>query len=40
MVTKDGHTLCSEELAGDVEGLAAHDYDLLPIEELFGDGAG
>ena len=35
-----GRTFRSEELAGDVEGLAAHDYDLLAIEELFGDGAG
>ena len=35
-----GRTLRSEELAGDVEGFAAHDDDLLAVEELFGDGAG
>jgi len=33
-------TLCAEELAGDVEGLASHDNDLLAVEELLGDGAG
>ena len=37
---KDRRTLCSEELAGDIEGFAADDDDLLAIEELFGDGAG
>lgn len=33
-------TFCSEELAGDVEGFAADDDDLLAVEELFGDNAG
>jgi hypothetical protein len=32
-------TFGAEELAGDVEGFAANDDDLLAIEELFGDGA-
>lgn len=36
-VSKVEHTFRSEELAGDVESLTAHDYDLLAIEELFGD---
>ena len=35
-----GHTLGSEELAGDVESFAADDDDLLAVEQLFGDGAG
>ena len=35
-----GRTLRSKELPGDVESFAAHDDDLLAIEELFGDGAG
>lgn len=33
-------TLRAEELAGDVEGLAADDDDLLAVEELLGDNAG
>lgn len=33
-------TLGAEELAGDVEGLASHNNDLLAVEELLGDGAG
>jgi len=33
-------TLRAEELAGDVEGLAADDNDLLAIEELLGDNGG
>jgi hypothetical protein len=33
-------TLRAEELAGDVEGLASHNDDLLAVEELLGDGAG
>lgn len=33
-------TLSAEELAGDVEGLAADDDDLLAIEKLLGDDAG
>lgn len=37
---EDEHTFRPEELAGDVERLAAHDHDLLAIEELFGDCAG
>lgn len=36
----EGRTLCSEELAGNVEGFAAYDDDLLAIEQLFGYGAG
>lgn len=34
------HTFRSEEFAGDIERLATHDYNLLAVEELFGDGAG
>lgn len=33
-------TLSAEELAGDVEGLAADDDNLLAIEELLGDSRG
>jgi hypothetical protein len=33
-------TLGAEELAGDVEGLAAHNNDLLAVEQLLSDGAG
>lgn len=33
-------TLGPEELAGDVELLAANDNDLLAVEELLGDGTG
>lgn len=33
-------TLSAEELAGDVESLAADNNDLLAIEELLGDDAG
>jgi hypothetical protein len=33
-------TLRAEELAGDVEGFAADDDDLLAAEELLGDDAG
>lgn len=33
-------TLGAEELAGDVEGLASHNNDLLAVKELLGDGAG
>ena len=33
-------TLCAEELARDVQGLAAHNDDLLAVEQLLGDGAG
>ena len=36
----DRRTLGAEELAGDVEGLAAHNDDLLAVEQLLGDGAG
>ena len=35
-----GRTLSPEELAGDVERLAADDNDLLAVEELLGDSAG
>lgn len=37
---EDKRTLGAEELARDVEGLAAHNNNLLAIEELLGDGAG
>jgi hypothetical protein len=33
-------TLGAEELAGDVEGLAAHNDNLLSVEQLLSDGAG
>jgi hypothetical protein len=33
-------TLCAEELAGDVQSLAAHNDNLLAVEQLLGDGAG
>lgn len=33
-------TLSAEELARDVEGLAADDNDLLAVEELLGNDAG
>lgn len=33
------HTLRTEELSGDVEGLAANDNDLLTVKELLGDNA-
>jgi hypothetical protein len=33
-------TLRTEELSGDVEGLASNDYDLLSVEQLLGDSAG
>lgn len=33
-------TLRAEELAGDVESLAADNDDLLAVEELLGDDAG
>jgi hypothetical protein len=33
-------TLGAEELAGDVKGLAAHNDNLLAVEQLLGDGAG
>lgn len=39
-VLLDGRTLRAEELSGDVEGLAAHDHDLLAIEQLLRDRAG
>lgn len=32
-------TLRTEELSGDVQGLAADDNDLLAVEELLGDDA-
>jgi len=35
-----GRTLRSEEFAGDVELFAANNYELLAVEELFGDCAG
>lgn len=35
-----GRTFCSEKLARDIESLAANDYYLLAIEQLFRDGAG
>lgn len=35
----DRHTLRAEELARDVEGLAANDNDLLTVKELLGDNA-
>ena len=35
-----GRTLSPEELAGDVERLAADNNDLLTVEELLGDSAG
>jgi hypothetical protein len=35
-----GRTLSAEELAGDVQGLAAHNDNLLAVEQLLGDGAG
>lgn len=37
---KDRHTFCTEEFAGDVEGLAADYYDPLAIEQLLSDNAG
>lgn len=33
-------TLRAEELSGDVEGLAAHNDDLLAVQQLLGDGRG
>jgi hypothetical protein len=33
-------TLSAEELAGDVEGFAADDNDLLAVEELLGHSRG
>lgn len=33
-------TLRAEKLARDVEGLAAHNDNLLAVEQLLGDGAG
>lgn len=33
-------TLSAEELARDVEGLAADDNDLLAVEELLGNNGG
>lgn len=36
----DRRTLRAEELAGDVEGLAAHNNDLLAIKQLLCDRAG
>lgn len=33
-------TLRAEELAGDVQGLAAHNDDLLAVEQLLCDRAG
>lgn len=35
-----GRTLRAEELAGDVESLAAHNDDLLAVQQLLGDSAG
>lgn len=35
-----GHTLRAEELARDVERLAADNNDLLTVKELLGDNAG
>jgi len=35
-----GRTLRAEEFAGDVEGLAADNDDLLAVEELLGNDAG
>jgi hypothetical protein len=34
------HTLRAEELAGDVESLAADNNDLLTAQELLGDNGG
>ena len=39
-IGSDRHTLRAEELARDVEGLAAHDNDLLTVEQLLCDCAG
>ena len=36
----DGRTLCAEELARDVEGLAADHNNLLAVEQLFRNSAG
>lgn len=36
----DVRTLRAEELAGDVKGLAANDYDLLAVQQLLGDNRG
>ena len=33
-------TLRTEELSGDVQGLASHNNDLLAVEELLSHGAG
>lgn len=33
-------TLRAEELAGDVQGLASHNDDLLAVEQLLGDRGG
>jgi len=35
-----GHTLSSEELAGDVEGFTSDDDNLLTVEKLLCDSAG
>lgn len=39
-IDSDRRTLRAEELARDVEGLAAHNNDLLTIEQLLSDCAG
>lgn len=36
----DGRTLRTEELSGDVQGLAADDNDLLAAQHLLGNDAG
>jgi hypothetical protein len=40
VVGEGRRTLGAEELAGDVQGLAAHNDNLLSVEQLLGDGAG
>lgn len=35
-----GRTLSTEELSRDVQGFAAHNNDLLSLEELLGNGRG
>jgi hypothetical protein len=39
-VDRGRRTLRAEELAGDVQGLASHNDDLLAVEQLLGDRGG
>lgn len=40
LVDRNERTLSAEELARDVQGLAADDNDLLALKQLLGDNAG